>query len=280
MTADVPSCSFPDGTRVPRLGFGTWHLGEDPSRRASEADAVRLAIELGMTLIDTAEMYGEGGAEEVVGEAIRGQRERVFLVSKFYPHHASRTKLPRACDATRKRLGVDTLDLYLYHWRGNVPLAETVDALEQLVAAGSIARWGVSNFDVDDFAQLQSAGGERVATNQVLYNLARRGIEFDLQPVLAKHRIPVMAYSPVDEGRLLRHAGLVALANRIGIMPAQLALAWLVRRPDVIAIPKAVRAAHVRENREAANVALDAATLAELDRLFPPPKARRALEMI
>jgi diketogulonate reductase-like aldo/keto reductase len=208
-----------------------------------------------------------------VGEAIRGQRERVFVVSKFYPHHASRKKLLAACDATRTRLGIDTLDLYLYHWRGNVQLAETVDALESLVATGAIARWGVSNFDVEDMGDVLAVpGGERVAANQVLYNLGRRGPEFELMPLLASRGIATMAYSPVDEGRLLRHKGLAAIASRIGVSAAQVAIAWLVRRPDVIAIPKAVNPAHVRDNRAAADLGLDAATLAELDHLFAPPR--------
>ena len=277
----IPTCRLPDGTAVARLGIGTWHMGERRAARAAEVAAVRLAIDLGMTLIDTAEMYGEGGAEEVVGEAIRGQRERVFVVSKFYPHHASRKKLLAACDATRTRLKIDTLDLYLYHWRGNVQLAETVDALDSLVSAGAIARWGVSNFDVGDMEELLAiAGGERVAVNQVLYNPARRGPEFALMPLLASRGIVTMGYSPVDEGRLLRHKGLTALAARVGVSAAQLAIAWLLRRQDVIAIPKAVAPAHVRENRGAADLALDAATLAEIDHLFPPPSRREPLEMI
>jgi diketogulonate reductase-like aldo/keto reductase len=277
----IPTCRLPDGTAVARLGIGTWHTGEHRAARAAEVAAVRLAIDLGMTLIDTAEMYGEGGAEEVVGEAIRGQRERVFVVSKFYPHHASRKKLLAACDATRTRLEIDTLDLYLYHWRGNVQLAETVDALESLVAAGAIARWGVSNFDVGDMEELLAIpGGERVAVNQVLYNAARRGPEFALIPLLASRGIATMGYSPIDEGRLLRHKGLTALAARVGVSAAQLAIAWLLRRQDVLAIPKAVAPAHVRENRAAAELALDAATLAEVDRLFPPPTRREPLEMI
>jgi len=276
-----PGCRLPDGTAVARLGIGTWHMGENRSERAAEVAAVRLAIDLGMTLIDTAEMYGEGGAEEVVGEAIRGQRERVFVVSKFYPHHASRKKLLAACDATRTRLGIDTLDLYLYHWRGNVQLAETVDALESLVAAGAIARWGVSNFDVDDMRELLGVPeGHRVAANQVLYNLARRGPEFELKAQLDSLGVPLMAYSPVDEGRLLRHAGLAPIAKRLGATTAQVAIAWLVRQEGVIAIPKAVALAHVRDNRAAADLVLDAAALAEIDRLFPPPSQRRPLEMI
>jgi diketogulonate reductase-like aldo/keto reductase len=281
MTPDLPDCILPDGTRVPRLGFGTWHLGEDASRREAEVAAIRLALDLGMTLVDTAEMYGSGGAEEAVGAAIRGRREGAFVVSKFFPHHASRPLLRRACEASRARLGIETIDLYLYHWRGNVPLAETVDALGELVAEGSIRRWGVSNFDVADMEELVALpGGERVAANQVLYNLARRGPEFDLLPWCRARGIATMAYSPLDEGRLLRHRELAALARSLGIAPAQLALAWLARQAGVIAIPKAVRAEHVRENHAAAQVTLEAAALARLDAMFPPPRRKTALEMI
>jgi diketogulonate reductase-like aldo/keto reductase len=281
MTSELPGCILPDGTRVPRLGFGTWHLGDDASRRDAEVAAIRLALDLGMTLVDTAEMYGSGGAEEAVGAAIRGRREDAFVVSKFYPHHASRPLLRRACEASRARLGIETIDLYLYHWRGNVPLAETVDALGELVAEGSIRRWGVSNFDVADMEELVALpGGERVAANQVLYNLARRGPEFDLLPWCRARGIATMAYSPLDEGRLLRHRELAALARSLHIAPAQLALAWLARHADVIAIPKAVRAEHVRENHAAAQVTLAAAALAQLDAMFPPPRRKIALEMI
>jgi diketogulonate reductase-like aldo/keto reductase len=281
MTSELPGCILPDGTRVPRLGFGTWHLGDDASRRDAEVAAIRLALDLGMTLVDTAEMYGSGGAEEAVGAAIRGRREDAFVVSKFYPHHASRPLLRRACEASRARLGIETIDLYLYHWRGNVPLAQTVDALGELVAEGHIRRWGVSNFDVADMEELVAVpGGERVAVNQVLYNLARRGPEFDLLPWCRARGIATMAYSPLDEGRLLRHRELAALARSLRIAPAQLALAWLARHADVIAIPKAVRAEHVRENHAAAQVTLDAAALAQLDAMFPPPRRKIALEMI
>lgn len=281
MTPELPGCILPDGTRVPRLGFGTWHLGEDASRRDAEVAAIRLALDLGMTLVDTAEMYGSGGAEEAVGDAIRDRREDVFVVSKFYPHHASRPLLRRACEASRARLGIETIDLYLYHWRGNVPLAETVDALGELVDEGRIRRWGVSNFDVADLEELVAIpGGERVAANQVLYNPARRGPEFDLLPWCRTRGIPLMAYSPLDEGRLLRHHGFAALAGELGASPAQLALAWLLRHDDVIAIPKAARAPHARDNRAAVQRTLDAAALARIDAMFPPPRRKLALEMI
>ena len=277
----IPHCSLPDGTKVPRLGVGTWHMGEDPAKRRAEVAALRFGLDLGMTLLDTAEMYGEGGAEVVVGEAIRGRRDEAFVVSKFYPHHASRRRLPVACDASRMRLGIESIDLYLYHWRGNVPLAETVDALEALVAAGKIARWGVSNFDTADLAELASLrGGERVATDQILYNLMRRGPEHDLLPWCLARGIPAMAYSPVEQGRLARHPTLVKIALRLGATPAQVALAWLVRQPGVIAIPKAVQPGHVRENREAADLALDAQALSDLDAALAPPRGKVPLEMI
>jgi diketogulonate reductase-like aldo/keto reductase len=277
----IPHCSLPDGTEVPRLGVGTWHMGEDAAKRKAEVAAVRLGLDLGMTLLDTAEMYGEGGAEEVVGEAIRGRRDEAFVVSKFHPHHASRRLLPSACDASRKRLGIESIDLYLYHWRGNVPLAETVDALEHLVAAGKIARWGVSNFDTGDLEELAGLrGGEKVAADQILYNLMRRGAEHDLLPRCRARGVAVMAYSPVEEGRLARHPALAKVAQRLGATPAQVALAWLVRQPQVIAIPKAVKPEHVRENRAAANLVLDAQVLREIDAHFAPPRGKTPLEMI
>jgi diketogulonate reductase-like aldo/keto reductase len=267
--------------RLPRLGMGTWHMGESRAGRASEVAALRLGLDLGVTLIDTAEMYGDGGAEEVVGEAIRGRRDAVFLVSKFYPHHASRTQLQAACEASLARLGTDRLDLYLYHWRGLVPLKETVPALEALVAAGKIARWGVSNFDVADLEELAGIpGGEHLAANQVLYNLERRGIEFDLLPWCAAQACEVMAYSPLDEGPLARHPKLLPIAQRLGVTPAQLALAWVMRHPGLCAIPKASKLEHVRANHAAAGLALDDATLRELDAAFPPPKRKLPLAII
>jgi diketogulonate reductase-like aldo/keto reductase len=266
---------------LPRLGMGTWHMGEDASRRGEEVAALQLGLDLGMTLVDTAEMYGDGGAEEVVGEALRGRRDGVFVVSKFYPHNASRRKLVAACEASLERLGIERLDLYLLHWRGSVPLEETVETLESLVADGRIARWGVSNFDVEDIRELaRMPGGERVAANQVLYNLARRGIEFDLLPLCNASRIEVMAYSPLDEGPLARHPAVAAVARRIGASAAQVAIAWLLQRPGVCVIPKAAREEHVRANAEAREIKLDGDALRALDEAFPPPKTRRALEVI
>ena len=261
--------------KLPRLGMGTWHEGEDPAKRPMEVAALRGGLELGIQLIDTAEMYGEGGAERIVGEAIHGRRDDVFLVSKFYPHHASRAKLMAACKASLSRLRTDTLDLYLYHWRGAVPLDETVATLEELVAGGMIRRWGVSNFDVDDMEELfEVPRGKRCAANQVLYNLAKRGIEFDLVPWCAERGVAVMAYSALDEGRLAKHPGVAAAARRLEITPAQVALAWVLRDPRVTALAKASSPDHVRENREALDIRLDEETLTELDRAFPPPRRK------
>jgi diketogulonate reductase-like aldo/keto reductase len=256
-------------------------MGESRARRGAEVEALTLGLDLGMALVDTAEMYGQGGAEEVVGEAIRGRRGEVFVVSKFYPHHASRAKLRAACAASLKRLGIERIDCYLYHWRGPVPLAETVAALEELVREGRIASWGVSNFDVHDLEELVAVpGGDRVAANQVLYHLGSRGIEFDLLAWCGTRRIEVMAYSPLDEGRLVGHPALASVARRVGCTPAQLALAWVLRDDRVAAIPKASRPEHVRANRAAADLRLDAQSLAELDRAFPPPRRKTALAMI
>lgn len=271
---------FPDGASVPALGQGTWMMAERPDRRSQEIAALREGIELGMTLIDTAEMYGEGAAEELVAEAVSGLRDRVFLVSKAYPQNASRARLPQACEASLKRLGVERLDLYLLHWRGSVPLAETVEAMELLVAAGKIARWGVSNLDTDDMQELLAVGGEHCAADQILYNLSRRGPEFGLLPWLRQHAIPVMAYSPVEQGRLVGHSALRTIADRRGVTPIQVALAWLLHQPNVIAIPKASSVAHVRDNRAAADLALDDEDLAALDRIFPKPSRSRPLEML
>ena len=266
---------------MPRLGLGTWHMGESRARRAAEAHALVLGLELGMRLVDTAEMYADGGAEEVVGEALRGRRDEVCVVTKFYPHNASRAKLRAACARSLSRLGIERIDCYLYHWRGSVPLAETVSTLGELVKEGKVARWGVSNFDVSDLQELVAVpGGDAVAANQVLYNLSQRGIEFDLLPWCGERGIDVMAYSPLDEGRLLAHPALQATAARLHATPAQVALAWTLRDPRVVSIPKASRVAHVRANRAAADLTLDAATLAELDRAFPPPRRKRALAMI
>ena len=276
----IRSVAFPDGASVPALGQGTWRMGESPADRRDEIAAVRLGLELGMTLIDTAEMYGEGQAETLLREALAEVRDQVFLVSKAYPQNAGRGRLERACEASLNRLGTDRLDLYLLHWRGSVPLAETVEGMEALVRAGKILRWGVSNLDLRDMQELWSAGGERCATDQVLYNITERGPEFDLLPELKRRGLPIMAYSPVGQGRLPRSAALAAVAARHDASPFQIALAWALRDPSVIAIPKATQEAHVRDNRKAADIALTAQDLAELDADFPPPKRKRPLAML
>lgn len=255
-------------------------MAERPDQRTQEIAALREGIELGMTVIDTADMYADGESERLVGEAIKGRRDKVFLVSKAYPYNASLEQLPLACEASLRRLGTDHLDLYLLHWRGSVPLAETIEAMELLVANGRIARWGVSNLDTIDMAELVSAGGEGCATDQILYNLSRRGPEFELIPWLAERSIPVMAYSPVEQGRLLSHEAIVRVMDRTGASAAQIALAWLLRRNDVIAIPKTGTVAHVVDNRGAAEVQLGEEDLVELERAFPPPARRQRLEML
>ena len=276
----IRSVAFPDGASVPALGQGTWRMGESQGERRQEMAALRLGVELGMTLIDTAEMYGEGEAESLLSEALAGIREQVFLVSKVYPQNAGRGRLERACEASLERLGTDRLDLYLLHWRGSVPLAETVEGMEALVRAGKIVRWGVSNLDLRDIQELWSAGGERCATNQVLYNITERGPEFDLLPELKRRGVPVMAYSPVGQGRLPRSAALTAVAARHDASPFQVALAWALRDPAVIAIPKATQEAHVRGNRKAADMVLTSQDLAELDADFPPPTRKQRLAML
>jgi diketogulonate reductase-like aldo/keto reductase len=271
--------ALPDGERVPALGQGTWRMGENENTRADEVRALRLGIDLGMTLIDTAEMYGEGGAEKVVADAIKEQRDRVFVVTKVYPHNASRTELPRACERSLKRLHIDVVDLYLLHWRGKIPLEETVEVFEKLRDAGQIKRWGVSNFDVDDMNELLAIeNGSNCAANQVLYNLQHRAIEFDLLPWSRKKRIPIMAYSPVGHGRgLLNNSTLKKIGKRSNATEAQIALAWVLRQPDVIAIPKASTEDHVRDNARAAEVNLSREDFAEIDGEFPPPKSQQAL---
>ncbi|MEZ5805769.1 MAG: aldo/keto reductase [Rhizobiaceae bacterium] len=273
--------SLPAGEMVPVLGQGTWNMGDDSRRRRDEANALRLGIDLGMTLIDTAEMYANGGSEEVVREAISGQRDRIFLVSKVLPSNASRRGVEAACERSLKRLGTDRIDLYLLHWRGGVPLSETVEAFETLKAAGKIRHWGVSNFDTDDMEELEALpAGRNVQTNQVLYNLTRRGIEFDLLPWSRERGIPTMAYSPVEQGALGGDRRLKAVAERHGATPAQIALAWVMRDDGVIAIPKASRQEHVRDNRAALDIRLTPQDLADLDAMFPPPSRKRGLEMI
>jgi diketogulonate reductase-like aldo/keto reductase len=276
----VKTVTLPGGEQVPMLGQGTWMMGERPDRRAEEMAALQAGVDLGMTLIDTAEMYGDGAAEELIGEALGHRRDELFLVSKAYPHHASRRRLAEACEASLARLGTDRLDLYLLHWRGSVPLDETVEAMQALKQAGKIRHWGVSNLDADDMEELVEAGGASCATDQILYNLTRRGPEQALMPWLAQHRIPVMAYSPVEQGRLLDHPQLAQSAARLGATPAQLALAWVMRSGDVIAIPKAGSPTHVRDNRAAADLVIPADERAALEAAFPVPARRIALEML
>jgi diketogulonate reductase-like aldo/keto reductase len=256
-------------------------MGEQARHAADEAAALRLGLDLGMTLIDTAEMYGDGGAEEVVADAIAGRRSDVFLVSKVLPQNSSRKGTIAACERSLKRLSTDVIDLYLLHWRGSVPLRETVDAFEALKQDGKIRHWGVSNFDIADMVELFALpGGRNCAANQVLYNLTRRGIEFDLLPWCQEHATPIMAYSPIEQGRMVNHAALKAIAGRHGATPAQVALAWLLRQDGVITIPKAVTPQHVHENRLAADLRLTGDDLAALDKSFPPPSRKRALEML
>jgi diketogulonate reductase-like aldo/keto reductase len=270
--------TLPGGETVAALGQGTWHFGEGERSRAEEAAALRLGVDLGMTLIDTAEMYADGEAEEVVGDAIAGRRDAVFVVSKVYPHNASRAGVKAACARSLRRLRTDRIDLYLLHWRGGVPLAETVAAFAALQAEGKIRHWGVSNFDVADMEELGASG---CAANQVLYHLDARGIEFDLLPWSAAHGIPVMAYSPVGQaGRLLRSPALASVAARHDASPAQIAIAWTLRRPGLISIPKAGDLAHVRANAAAAAIVLSAADCAELDAAHPPPRRKQGLAML
>jgi len=278
----IPTVTLPDGTRVPALGQGTWHMGEGRVAPEKEADALRLGFDLGMTLIDTAEMYGEGGAERVVARAVAGRRESVFIVSKVYPHNASRSGVPAACERSLQRLATDVIDLYLLHWRGGTPLVETVGAFERLRERGKIRYWGVSNFDAGDMEELFSVpAGRNCATNQVLYNPDVRGIEFDLLPWCEKHHMPIMAYSPVGQaGRLLKSRALAEVARRHGATAAQIAIAWSLRRPGVIAIPKATDPEHVRENAAAADIELTAADLAEIDASHPPPERKQSLGML
>ena len=276
----IQPISLPGGETVPALGQGTWKMGESRSSHDAEVKALQLGLELGMTLIDTAEMYADGGAETVTGEAIKGHRGEVFLVSKVLPSNASRAGTIAACERSLKRLGTDRLDLYLLHWRGRYDLEETIAGFSALKEAGKIRYWGVSNFDVDDMEELLDKAGRACAANQVLYNLTRRGIEHDLTGWSARHKIPIMAYSPVEQGRLAKHRGLDTVAKAHGVTPAQIALAFVLAQPNVIAIPKATDPAHVRDNAAAAEIVLSAADLAALDAAFPPPKRKTSLEMI
>ena len=280
--------TLPGGAAIPALGLGTWRLGESDATRKAEVAALRTALGLGYRLFDTAEMYGEGGAERVLGEALRGAiaagdvtRDEVFVVSKVYPHNASRREAVAACERSLARLSLERIDLYLLHWPGSHPLAETVDAFETLRAEGRIARWGVSNFDLADMQALQRADAKgHCATNQVWYSASQRGVEFDLLPWQRDRRMPLMAYSPIDQAALAGNGALEAIGRRLGASAAQVALAWTLRSGDVIAIPKAVRAEHLRDNLAAADLALDADALAAIDAAFPAPRRKLRLAMI
>jgi diketogulonate reductase-like aldo/keto reductase len=281
MTEELRYVTLRNGERVPALGQGTWHMGEDRRRAAEEEAALRLGIELGMTLIDTAEMYGSGGAEEVIARAAEGVRDRLFIVSKVYPHNGSRAGVVAACERSLKRLATDRIDLYLLHWRGSIPLAETLEGFQRLERDGKIRHHGVSNFDRSDMEEwVALRGGETVAADQVLYNLSRRGPEWDLVPWCREHGVAVMAYTPLGQGSMLGNRGLAEIARRRDTTPAQIALAWLLRQEGTIVIPKASRAEHVRENRGALDVELTEDDLAALDRAFPPPKGRSSLGML
>jgi diketogulonate reductase-like aldo/keto reductase len=273
--------TLPAGERVPAFGLGTWHVGEDTAKRSEEIATLKLGIDCGATLIDTAEMYGEGKAEELIGEAIDGRRDEVFLVSKVYPHNATRRGTAAACERSLRRLKTDRIDLYLLHWRGGVPLEESLDALASLREAGKIRHYGVSNLDRDDMDEAWGVpAGRGIQTDQLLYNLSRRGIEWDLLPWMRERRIPVMAYSPLEQAGLARHRKLADFARRNGMTPAQAALAWLLAHDDVIVIPKSSTRTRLQENLGALDVKLTGGQLAELDSMFPPPSGARSLEML
>jgi diketogulonate reductase-like aldo/keto reductase len=273
--------ALPDGETIPVLGMGTWGMGEAEAEAREEVAALELGLDLGIGLIDTAEMYGDGAAERIVGKAVAGRRDKVFIVSKVLPENATRRGTIAACEKSLERLDTDRIDLYLLHWRGQVPLAETLEAFAALKRSGKIRHCGVSNFDVADMEEWWSlAGGNATATNQVLYNLSRRGIEWALLPWCREHRLAIMAYSPIEQGRILRKPALRRLAEKRGVAPAQIALAWVLQQDGMIAIPKASRAEHVRENAAALGIALGPEELAALDDAFPPPSAPQPLEML
>ena len=272
---------LPSGQLIPVLGMGTWQMGENARNRQSEIDALRHGLDLGLSLIDTAEMYGEGGAEEVIAQAIASRRTSVFLVSKVYPHNASKQGAIAACERSLKRLKTDYLDLYLLHWRGSIPLAETLEAFQTLQQAGKIRSYGVSNFDVEDMQEAsQLKGGNEIVTNQVLYNLKRRGIEWNLLPWCRERNIPIMAYSPIEQGRLLNNRTLNAIAQERQVTAAQIALAWVLHQDNVIVIPKSSRIDHIEQNYAALNLKLSADELAALDAAFPPPTKAVPLETL
>lgn len=276
----MKTLQLPSGREIPVLGQGTWRMGEKASQKQAEIDALRLGLDLGMTLIDTAEMYGEGGAEKVVGEAIADRRDEVYLVSKFYPYNASYQGVIKACDRSLSRLKTDYLDLYLLHWRGSIPLSETLEALQHLKQAGKILDYGVSNFDTDDMEEAASLpGGKEIATNQVLYNLMRRGIEWDLLTWCKQRKIPIMAYSPVEQTAFVNHPKLKAIASKHNASSTQIALSWLLHQDNVISIPKATNPNHVKENRAALDITLTREDFQEIDRIFPAPNRKQSLAM-
>ena len=281
MEIAVRTLKLPSGQLIPILGMGTWQMGENARNRQSEIDALRHGLDLGLTLIDTAEMYGEGGAEEVIADAIASRRAEVFLVSKVYPHNASKRGTITACERSLQRLKTDYLDLYLLHWRGEVPLVETLEALQTLQQSGKIRSYGVSNFDVEDMEEaIGLKDGKGIATNQVLYNLMRRGIEWNLLPWCRQQGIPIMAYSPIEQGRLLNNRTLKMIAQQREVTAAQVAIAWLLHQENVIVIPKSSRIDHVEQNYAALNLKLSAEELAALDAAFPPPTKLVPLEML
>ena len=277
----MKTVKFPNGSIVPVLGQGTWGMGEGISSVEDEANSLRAGLDLGLKLIDTAEMYGNGGSERVVGEALVGRRDDAFVVSKVLPSHASRQGTIEACERSLKNLKIEKIDLYLLHWQSSVPLSETVEALEKLVTQGKIGAWGVSNFDtalMEYLAQIAAKG--HIATNQILYNLSRRGPEFDLIPWCENHNIPVMAYAPIEQGRIMKNRDLLELAGKLNVAPSVLALAWVIRNPLMIAIPKTSSIKHLRENAKALAITLDHEVLQALDEIFLPPTRKQPLEVI
>lgn len=281
MRDDLPTITFPNSVTVPALGIGTWKMGEDPDNVANEVASIRAALEGGWSVVDTAEMYGEGGAELVVGAALRGCRDKAFVVSKVYPWNASAKGVQEACARSLERLAIDKIDLYLLHWRGDIPLSETVEGMEALRHSGLIGAWGVSNFDVNDMEDLLAIpGGHNCAANQVLYNAARRGVEFDLLPWCQQRNIPLMAYSPLGQGDLLHHKEIIRLAKAYQATPAQIALAFVLERDGVLAIPKSSKPDRIRELNEAVELEISDEDWAELDQVLPPPSAKQPLEMV
>ena len=271
--------SLPDGRKIPVLGLGTWKMGEDGARSAGEVAVIQRALDIGISLIDTAEIYGAGGSEQLVGQAIQGRRDKVFLVTKVAPRNASRRGTVRACESSLKRLGTEVIDLYLLHWIGGTPVAETIEAFETLKASGKIRGWGVSNFDRDDMEAMPP--GVQCCANQVLYNPQSRGIEFDLIPYCQERGVPIMAYTPLGQsGRVLNNSTVARIAERHGATPAQVALAWSIRHPGVVTIPKTATLARLEENLGAVELTLTGEDLAEIDEAFPPPRIKRSLEMI